>query len=86
MERKEALRRVLFLKTLPEEIIATLAAAGRERRLAKGEMLFAENDHCLGLVVVLTGTIKIYKLDNRGRELTLERVRHFLPSIGYGSR
>ncbi len=71
IERKEALRRVLFLKTLPEETIAEIAASGQERNLRKGEMLFAENSPCLGLIVVLTGAIKIYKIDRRGRELTL---------------
>jgi len=71
MERKEALRRVLFLKTLPEEVVAAVAASGEERSLRKGELLFAENAPCLGLIVVLTGAIKVYKLDSRGRELTL---------------
>lgn len=73
MLRKEALKRVLFLRTVPEECIDALAAAGYERRLCKGEMLFAEQERCLGLVVVLTGAVKVYKLDQRGRELTLDR-------------
>lgn len=71
MESKEALRRVLFLKTLPEDVIATIAAAGEERVLRKGEMLFAENGPCIGLMVVLCGAVKVYKLDAGGRELTL---------------
>ncbi len=71
MERKEALRRVLFLKGLPDEAVAAISAAGQERRLRKGEMLFAEDSRCLGLVVVLTGAVKVYKIDSRGRELTL---------------
>lgn len=73
MKRQEALRRVLFLKSLPEDTLREIAQAGEERRLDKGEMLFAENQRCLGLLVVLCGAVKIYKLDNRGRELTLGR-------------
>lgn len=73
MERVAALRRVLFLRTLDEEVLATLAGSGEERRLRKGELLFAEHDRCLGLVVVLTGAVKVYKLDSRGREITLDR-------------
>lgn len=73
MDRKAALRRVLFLKTLPEAARDVLAEAGEERVLCKGELLFAEHDRCLGLLVVLTGAVKVYKLDNRGREFTLER-------------
>ena len=71
MEPQEALRRVLFLKALPDTALAAIAAAGETWRLGKGEMLFAEHDSCLGLLVVLTGAVKVYKLDNRGRELTL---------------
>jgi len=71
MERKEALRRVLFLKSLPPNAIDMIAAAGSERRLSRGEVLVHEHQRCLGLIVVLTGAVKIYKLDARGRELTL---------------
>jgi CRP-like cAMP-binding protein len=71
MDRREALRQVLFLKTVREEAIAALMAAGVERRLEKGGLLFAEFERCQGLFVVLTGAIKVYKLDSRGRELTL---------------
>ena len=63
MGRKEALGRVYFLKTLSEEVIASVAAASEERSLRKGELLFAENGPCLGLIVVLTGAIKIFKLN-----------------------
>lgn len=71
MDRIEALRRVLFLKMLPEETIRAIAAAGQDKTLDKGEMLFTEESPCLGLIVILTGAIKIYKMDGRGRELTL---------------
>ena len=71
MERKEALKRVGFLKGLPDDVIAILAMEGRERSLAKGELLVAENAPCIGLIVVLTGAVKIYSVDSRGRELTL---------------
>jgi len=71
MEPREALRQVLFLKTAGEEAISELIVSGQARRLRKGEQLFAEFERCRGLFVVLTGAIKVYKLDSRGRELTL---------------
>lgn len=73
MEPKEALRQVLFLKTAGEEAICLLTASGLVRRLGKGDQLFAELERCQGLFVVLTGSVKVYKLDSRGRELTLSR-------------
>lgn len=71
MNPNQALKQVQFLKTLPDETIHIIAAAGRRQALHKGEMLFAENTPPLGLIVVLTGAIHIYKTDARGREMTL---------------
>lgn len=71
MTRIEALRRLQFLKGLPEETLADVAAAGRERRLAPGEFLFCEGDPCTGLLVPLSGAVKLFRLDARGREMIL---------------
>ncbi len=71
MEPADALRQVLFLKTADREAITQLLASGQRRHYAKGEQLFGEFERCLGLFVVLTGAVKVYKLDSRGRELTL---------------
>ncbi len=67
----QALRHVLFLKTLPEDALAKLAQAGVVRHLNTGEMLVAERERNVSLIVVLRGAVKIYKMDDRGRELTL---------------
>ena len=71
MESKEALRQVLFLRTAGGGAISELIVSGQAWRLRKSEQLFAEFERCQGLFVVLTGAIKVYKLDSRGRELTL---------------
>lgn len=73
MNRLQALRRVLFLKNAPAAAVEQLAREGRERRLDRGETLFGENERCLGLIVVLCGTVTLFKTDPRGRELTLGR-------------
>ena len=59
MQRIEALKRVLFLKSLPPATLAEIAGLGRERTLSPGEMLFAEKDCCLGLLVVLEGAVTV---------------------------
>ena len=71
MTVRDVLRQVLFLKNAPEAAIDALINTGHERRLGRGEVVFAELERCLGLVVVLRGAVKTYKLDSRGRELTL---------------
>jgi CRP-like cAMP-binding protein len=64
---------VLFFKALPDEALEDIARAGREIRLAKGEMLFAENERCRGLIVVLAGAVKVFKLDDRTVVFTMPK-------------
>lgn len=71
MEVKKALRQVLFLKTVSDDALAQLLAAGQRQKLGKGEIVFTERTRCLGLFVVLRGAVKVTKTDSRGRELTL---------------
>lgn len=73
MRTLDALRRVLFLKSLPDTALAEIATAGRQMRLQRGEVLFREHEPTRGLIVVLMGEVKLYKLDPRGRELILGR-------------
>jgi CRP-like cAMP-binding protein len=73
LEPIDALRRLSFLKGLPDEVLRGIARSGSIRRLQKGETLFMEHQRCLGLVVVLTGAVRVYSLDRRGREMTLDR-------------
>ena len=71
MNRIQALRRVLFLKTLPDAPLMALCRAGCEKTLQNNEPLFEEGGKCLGLVVVLRGKVKIVKRDTRNREIVL---------------
>ena len=73
MDPIAALRRISFLKTLSDFVLKAVAASGNVRQMQKGEMLFFEHDKCLGLIVVLTGAVRVYSLDSRGREMTLDR-------------
>ncbi len=67
------MRRISFLKALPDSVLEAVAASGSTKKLQIGETLFVEHQKCMGLVVVLTGAVKVYSLDSRGREMTLDR-------------
>ncbi len=72
MDRRiAALRRVLFLKDLPDDALRVVAAAGVERRCERGDILLREGEVGPGLLVVLAGAVKLCKWDARGRELIL---------------
>jgi len=68
---EETLRRVPFLRELPESALVAVIESGVARRLEEGGLLFCEGDPTPGLLVVTAGRVKLYKLDSRGRELTL---------------
>ena len=71
----ETLRRVSFFAVLPPEELKILASHCVVRRLLKDEILVGEGDACEGLFVVQSGTIKLFKMAENGREqvLVIER-------------
>ena len=46
-----------------------------KKKFGAGEMLAFENRECAGFFVVVDGTIRVYKIGETGREITLYRVR-----------
>jgi CRP/FNR family transcriptional regulator len=75
LDAVETLRRVSFFAVLPLEELQILAAHCVVRRVLKDEILVAEGDPCDGLFVVQSGTIKLFKIAENGREqvLVIER-------------
>ncbi|BAO28657.1 MAG: Crp/Fnr family transcriptional regulator [Sulfuritalea sp.] len=61
----------LFQELVPEQI-AVLEAACRERRLAKGEMLFQKGDPPKGFFVVVFGQIKLAFPSSQGNEKVVQ--------------
>jgi len=66
------LARLPLFSALTPEQISPLAAAARERRLAKGEMLFQKGDPAKGFFVVVTGQIKLAFPSAQGNEKVVE--------------
>ncbi|MBI4997558.1 MAG: Crp/Fnr family transcriptional regulator [Rhodocyclales bacterium] len=61
----------LFSALTPEQI-QRLAAAAREKHLAKGEMLFQKGDPAHGFYIVVTGQIKLALPSAQGNEKVVE--------------
>ncbi len=66
-----ALRRVLFLQGASPATREAFACAGTMRRLGADALLFCEGDPAPALLIVVSGNVKLFKWDQRGRELTL---------------
>lgn len=61
----------LFQELLPEQL-AHIAAATREKRLAKGEMLFQKGDMPRGFYVIVFGQVKLAFPSSQGNEKVVE--------------
>ncbi len=61
----------LFLELSPEQI-ARIAADTREKRLARGEMLFQKGDEARGFFMVIFGQIKLAFPSSQGNEKVVE--------------
>ena len=68
------LSRLPLFAEVGEEALAHLAAATRERRLSRGEVLFQRGDPARGFHVVLSGQIKLAFSSAQGNEKVVELV------------
>jgi CRP/FNR family cyclic AMP-dependent transcriptional regulator len=70
-EVKASLRDNTFLGGLQEEVFNVIYAHGRLVRYAKGEILFHRGDEGSGMMLILTGSVKISNTAIDGREAVL---------------
>lgn len=77
----DLLKRLPLFSALTPTQIEPLAAASRERRLAKGEMLFQKGDPAKGFYIVVSGQIKLALPSAQGDEKVVE-VIHPMQSFG----
>ena len=74
LDLRSALRKVPYLAGLGEEEISALLARAVPKNLERDEILFETGDPARGLIVVVTGTLKLVRQSESGREqvLTIE--------------
>lgn len=70
------LRRLPLFQQLSDPEVSQLAPAVRERRLAKGEMLFQKGDPAKGFFIVVFGQIKLAFPSSQGNEKVVEIIGH----------
>jgi signal transduction histidine kinase len=67
---QKALQRISLFRGLGDDDLARIAGAGTERTFAEGEVVFRQGDAGDALYLVLSGEVRLYKLD-AGNELDL---------------
>jgi len=62
---------IFLFQGLPPSNIEALVGISRLRTFKKGVVIFNEGEDCLGFYVLMSGSVKIYKLSPEGREQIL---------------
>jgi len=65
------LRKTPLFASLTKAELEALSAQVTKRRFGRGELLFNEGDPCIGLFLVASGKIRIFKMSPTGREQVL---------------
>ena len=55
-----------------DELVETLAAAGRRRRYPRGSLVFAEGDEAHEVLVVRSGSLKVFVTARDGRQVVID--------------
>ncbi|HLH43238.1 MAG TPA: Crp/Fnr family transcriptional regulator [Bryobacteraceae bacterium] len=71
MDKAAALKRTALFSRLHPEQLAALAALAHSRHLAPGEVLFLAGEKASGLFIIVSGRIRAYRVNTRGREQTI---------------
>ncbi len=65
--------RLPFLKEAPAEFFKEFVTQARLQKIPAGTTVFWEGDACHSLALLLSGTVRVFKTGENGREITLYR-------------
>jgi CRP/FNR family transcriptional regulator len=61
-------------RNAPEALLRDLLSAGRQQHIGASRQIYHEGDSCSAIAFVLTGEIRVYKIGQTGREITLYEI------------
>ena len=64
-----------FLKMLDEEALAIIERNLVQKKVQAGELLINGEEACWGFSFIKNGVLRVYRLNDEGREVTLYRLR-----------
>ncbi len=77
MRLLDIIKNTYLFKNIPEKYQRLIAQMSITRRYKKGEIIFLENKSANGFYLILSGSIKIFKLSSEGKEQILRILRPF---------
>jgi CRP/FNR family transcriptional regulator len=74
LDLAELIQKFPFLQPASREAQAAVVKHGRLHTFPVGQMICGQGDACTHLALVLDGAVRVYKLGENGREITLYRI------------
>jgi len=74
MTRNEFIKAFPAFRNSPEGLTQELLAMSRLRRITAGTQIYREGDACSAIAFVVSGEIRVYKIGQTGREITLYEI------------
>jgi CRP/FNR family transcriptional regulator, anaerobic regulatory protein len=74
MNRNEFLQSFPVFKGAPPRVVQDLLDASRGASIPAGSQIYREGDACSAIAFVLSGNIRVYKVGQTGREITLYEI------------
>jgi len=73
--RNEVLRKYPFFKKLDKKVLDEMFNVLIVRRYEIGSRIFNDKQSCIGFSLILSGRIRVYKIGDDGKEITLYRLK-----------
>lgn len=61
-------------RTAPESLLSSFLAAAKLQSFHQGLLIYSEGDACSAIAFLLSGEIRVYKMGDSGREITLYEI------------
>jgi len=81
MNKRSILEKFAFFKEVSSSLQSEISAAALERKFAPATVLYREGDRCEHVALVGWGSVRVFKTDSSGNEITLYHVQDGQPCL-----
>ena len=74
MTKNEFLKSFSIFRSAPSVLVEGLLSVSRQQTVPAGKQIYAEGDACSAIAFVLAGDIRVFKIGETGREITLYEI------------
>jgi CRP/FNR family transcriptional regulator len=74
MDKKDFIEAFPLFRKAPEGLVGELISGSGFLTVPAGKQIYTEGDACTGIAFVLSGEIRVYKIGQTGREITLYEI------------